>query len=1003
MANFFEEEFVLGDLKVFKEFDSSHFISNAKFALTNKVHSVKMDWKFNYYTNMLEKAIYNFNIINIEPFRVVEFIDKYDRLSKIDESEIRMKEIRSIEKITFKPQYLIQYANFVGDAINNVLNDTADENYDASIKILSNEAVDRVKRQVVRINGTTSSPEYSVSNKELQKLESGRYIYVSSNYIKGEIVPFVKNINSIKEKTVTEANSVLNAVKEIEVTMKAMVTSLNTIKASEDLPVNKVNELNKISYNSIRGILEVTSFLTFMVIRKLNLVSDNINACSNLLIDVENLYADTKFEATYTDDALFPTDTHSLAEGLINGSADAYTRLAENILEFHKNIPNVDFIDTPEAININFTDDQDFNSTVYNNIIKMYKEISDGLDIISSKSDDYLLVLDDVINEAGFQLRLEDRFRRVLNDITDVTEYVSANRAMINGQVNEIIFKRGLAEVTLHPKMMEEIANLISDVYVKAQGLQKRFNENINDQYKNTESINELNIFMERFMEEYKVLTNVVAARSMMRLRKIGSILNEISSKDEYADLPTVEPVNTDSVLDFTEGALGIDEYEEEVENYFESLQLAYHKEKAYVLEGVKLIYEEEQGTTNGNSGDTTPTVSDGSGVNSNASNGSSNVSTKGSVEWIASTTQRFRDWVQKHGSKNKEWAATNRDNISNREYSNVSINILPYDNMSMDKIKTDADTLVNNLNNIELTDNDKKSDIYGKLFSFVSGGIDVTKDLKSQLENYNKTGSTQEPKTIAVSNGDLKQKMPEYIEYIVTFYDNAADEIATKMTSVGDALTNAINKINPNNQAEVQQVQQEIQSNPEGTPVDSNSTNTQQTTTPATTPEQSNAVATGAPAAQPVAASGNDYVDGYAYLESFIDLFMEDDTQTTTTPSSTGNTDNSGEDPNKQLSKKDAAKVMIAAVKVYIGTVFNALKSQVNDKNKVAASLAPKNPVTPAKEVDNVQPEPTNNTPEQQQQPTVDNPQGGVPGVDPNMNTDNNGNQVNAQGQVVV
>jgi gas vesicle protein len=128
------------------------------------------------------------------------------------------------------------------------------------------------------------------------------------------------------------------------------------------------------------------------------------------------------------------------------------------------------------------------------------------------------------------------------------------------------------------------------------------------------------------------------------------------------------------------------------------------------------------------------------------------------------------------------------------------------------------------------------------------------------------------------LSNGELKQKMPEYIEYIVTFYDNAAEDIATKMTSVGDALTNAINKINPNNQAEVQQVQQEIQSNPEGTPVDSNSTNTQQTTTPATTPEQSNAVATGAPAAQPVAASGNDYVDGYAYLESFIDLFMEDE-----------------------------------------------------------------------------------------------------------------------------
>ena len=44
-----EEDFVLDDLKVFREFDISHFISNAKTAISGKAEIVKLDSKGNQY------------------------------------------------------------------------------------------------------------------------------------------------------------------------------------------------------------------------------------------------------------------------------------------------------------------------------------------------------------------------------------------------------------------------------------------------------------------------------------------------------------------------------------------------------------------------------------------------------------------------------------------------------------------------------------------------------------------------------------------------------------------------------------------------------------------------------------------------------------------------------------------------------------------------------------------------------------------------------------------
>ena len=70
-----EHEYILGDAKLFREFDSSHFISNAKTVINNKPETVKLNMKFDYYTSMIEKAIQSFQAINLDKSMVTEFVN----------------------------------------------------------------------------------------------------------------------------------------------------------------------------------------------------------------------------------------------------------------------------------------------------------------------------------------------------------------------------------------------------------------------------------------------------------------------------------------------------------------------------------------------------------------------------------------------------------------------------------------------------------------------------------------------------------------------------------------------------------------------------------------------------------------------------------------------------------------------------------------------------------------------------------------------------------------
>ena len=175
-----EREYVMGDTQLFNEYDVSHFISNAKSAITNKVEAVNMNMKFDYYTSMLGKAIQSFSTIKLNKESIRDFLMEFDSLSKLDNSDIMVRDITFSDITSFKPQYLAQFTSMVQIAIDRAM--TGNITNEEIIRYISGEIPEKIQRQIVK----TTLP-HGITSKDLIKIDSTKYVKADTAFVKGKL------------------------------------------------------------------------------------------------------------------------------------------------------------------------------------------------------------------------------------------------------------------------------------------------------------------------------------------------------------------------------------------------------------------------------------------------------------------------------------------------------------------------------------------------------------------------------------------------------------------------------------------------------------------------------------------------------------------------------------------------------------------------------------------------------------------------------------------------
>ena len=160
---------------------------------------------------------------------------------------------------------------------------------------------------------------------------------------------------------------------------------------------------------------------------------------------------------------------------------------------------------------------------------------------------------------------------------------------------------------------------------------------------------------------------------------------------------------------------------------------------------------------------------------------------------FIDNLTQLFKNITDKYKNKNSTWMDQHKDGLMNRSYSNVTVNILPYHNISADDIVTDIGKLTTNVKTMTpqtLQGLNTKDDLYKKLFAFVQGEVKESKGpLGEQFTKYYKVG-TAELTTVPISNSELKRQVTTVmIPYCENYADKYQESVSTALNGLGKRI----------------------------------------------------------------------------------------------------------------------------------------------------------------------------------------------------------------------
>ena len=914
------DKYVFDESEFFNEYDSSSFIMISNSVLNKKIADFLVFIKNSESTTLLESAIRNLNNIDVDSTAMTEFITKVLGSTKVDRSGLMMKDITNTGKISVKPQYLKEAVTDLKMNINDLLSGKIDaDSAIVNLKTMTASSYkDKLKQRTVEIYNIP----YIDNPKEFVVNTSYISVPVTLQYLNSVVIPYVKNFQKIKTAITAETNLLIREISddinEISLTMKA----LNTV----NIPDDKKSIILNYCYNTVRTILEVIKYSTYCQMRKIHIIEENITSIQEVYNKLTLLFCSemSLVEAgAYDTRIITAADGNNLIEALFDGQIDAFVELSNSIIEYHKGYIfdkfGMDKSDS-DTIMAKIIADDSYDKKIYDDIVKSYIEIGNGLDILAKNSDDYLMVFDDLKNKSGFVIPLPERFKTEIDRIKDIHNYGLTNLSIGNGGEKTDTYFRILSEIIDYPKNMARIAKTVCDMWQKFEYVDKLFTSGANGELAYSETMNELKILLESLKEQYKIITKSVSDNMYLRLKllaeKADQCLDNVGSEDK-TNIEELIPTPNRNFMG--EAALGIIDFQNELTDlYMDIYMKEYYSEREYLEKGVRLVYEADGdiNTNNANKPDTHVVVNDNPEAKDSTSSTKLNSGKLSNIlktiaDWFKKMVDAFINMINKYKAKNTDWLAKHKDGLLNRSYSNVQIDILPYDRgPTTQKIDQDITSFTTNLNTMT-KDNIAKINTYEELRSKLITGVtfNANEDEKAAITRYYKVGNNK-LETSKYSNNEIKTYVSQHmIPYCEVFYTTYYDSLNKKLKAVEKRMEDVIKT----------------------------------------------------------------YVtEAFTELASDGSIFYEEGEQnnqpaknTTTTTTVTTGTTNTNQNNNAGANIVQKTTWIQTCVRNYIGCILTAIRDRNNDYLKVLFALAPKtkNTITTGNKNDNGAPETDANT----------------------------------------
>ena len=782
-----EQDFILSNLQYMREFDMSNFVANANTSLgrfTENAREMTVDLKFNSYISYIDRSL---NVLNqtklVSDPKVLSM--KFANID-FDSIDYTMKPLDNTQYI-IRPKYLTQFVDNIGLTLQRLLKNGVVSDLDDELDhYVSSDIMVRVRRQMV-----SSSLPVEANLKDLADLSSDTKITVSNKYYNTEILPFLDQyVKNIKEIVYTDADAVKTTIAKAQESLSTYIEVIIEYQKRLGDDVKTQLKLNKVVYNTYRCCLEATAFLAFSMIRKINVFVENtisINMLCNKII------SDSPEMESAFDRGIVSSDSKAVGEALLRGDIDAFQELSNDIYEYNSSLIASSPFHGTNHLNgdklfssVDFeTDQKDINDKAYKDTLEMIGVISQGLDVIAKNSDDYLLVFDDILEKSGFSMRLEDRFSGTLSSLDDIREYQSAVAFSDECRPDMNIYFKILKEVREYPERMGEIADQISECKTKMNILSERFSKNINQEFQNTVTIQELKNFFENLNEEFTNLVIKVGGKFMLRLKNMAIILeqmNKARSKDLDNNYMKLESEDLRRMTYFSL----VEEAESTTDLIFESMLSAYLVEKKKQQTGIRYIIEAED---------------DQSGKGKKLVDGIKNkINTW--FDKVINKIQQISDGV--NAKRDQNYFARHKNDLLNRNYTNVTTKtpIIEYEKlMPFANITSDIKSLVSKTSPANLSPQRLQSITDQESAARILFGnrppIDVWKAEKvsDAITKFYKSGNYPE-NPVELKNNDVKAMVEDAVNYCEPFYQSFLPQIRTNIERIKTNMETAIGNL---------------------------------------------------------------------------------------------------------------------------------------------------------------------------------------------------------------
>lgn len=822
-------EFILAMESCYREFDSSAFIAIAEGSLYKEGVPVTIDVNNDIYGRSISSAVNDLSDVWVNTSELAPFIrniEQSDRFTSLGE-----RPRLANTDIKFNLDYLRDYndnltklvGQFYQSATEGTLNGSTISTF---MRLSADDLSDTVKKQIVR----SSLATLYVNNSKALVGSSEPLVDWSKEYLKTFVIPFITSFNSLKATTLQEAKMITDIIDSTLASANIRNQKVAEICATNPEYAAKLNQCN---YKINRNLMDVASFVTYAMLTKLHAIANNAILCNDALAKMTSTVStlERTIQESVYGDSIVSDATGEVADQLMTGDSSAYDELSSNVFEFHKGMiinRGLAGMEDPDGSFDHMIDEREYRKDSYNSVMEVLSEISASLDKISASSDDYLLVTDELIEKAGLDNPIDVRYAERIKMTSDTSNYDKACEIAVNGDGNMDIYATILHEIKDFPENLQIIAKLISDDREKMNILEKRFSDPVthpwkfNDDFKNTAAITELKVFVTSLKEQYGNLVNMIAGNMMSRLKKLAVNAERISVKMDAEDS---EPIGVHESVDDMDYALEMDkilyEYQHGITDILMStLQESYQDKWNEVVRGIRPMYEISDVTAGNGAVNTNST-------NANGTNQAQ--AAQGAAKAASTITQKLGDlkdtiakqfqevinkFLQNMNSRsvkldngqsmvNSLWIKNNKAELLNHNYTNQSVQILPYSTkMPWNSILSDIDTFKGTVGSLKSDQLSKGSDVdavkkvlaaYSLTVNGATAG-EACRSIATPLTNYFKLGkgdhSNIANEIVTYADSNLKAQMTEIANFCEMYYTSGMSTLTNSLSGLQNTLT---------------------------------------------------------------------------------------------------------------------------------------------------------------------------------------------------------------------